>query len=207
MGKKIGIMGGTFNPIHFGHLLLAEQAMETLALDEILFIPNGNPYMKNADAILDGKLRAEMTALALEDHPSFHLNTMEIDRRGATYTYETLLTLRDENPDTEYYFIMGADSLLTIETWKNPDVILQNCIIAAAVRGTGTEYKIQKIASHLIYEYQADIRILPARFIDISSSEIRNRIANGKSIRYMLPDKVIDYIHKNQLYRAKSDME
>ncbi len=203
MGKKIGIMGGTFNPIHFGHLLLAEQAMETMSLDEVLFIPSGSPYMKNVSSILDGKLRAQMTALALAGHPSFHLNTMEIDRQGATYTYETLLTLRDQNPDNEYYFIMGADSLLTVETWKHPDIILQNCIILAAVRGTGTEYRLQKIASHLIYEYQADIRILPARFIDISSSEIRSRIAGGRSVRYMLPDKVIDYINENQLYRKE----
>ncbi len=207
MGKKIGIMGGTFNPIHFGHLLLAEQAAELLALDEVLFIPSGNPYMKDTSSLLDGRIRAEMTALALENQPAFHVSTMEIDRKGATYTYETLLILRDENPDNEYYFIMGADNLLTVETWKNPDIFLQNCIIAAAVRGTGTEDKIQKIASHLIYEYQADIRILPARFIDISSSEIRDRVAEGKSIRYMLPDQVIDYIYKNGLYREKSVME
>lgn len=207
MGKKIGIMGGTFNPIHFGHLLLAEQAADTFGLDEVLFIPSGNPYMKNTASVLDGKFRAEMTALALENHPAFHMSTMEIEKEGATYTCETLLTLRRENPDNTYYFIMGADNLLIMETWKNPEIILQNCIIVVAVRGTGTEDRLQRIASHLIYEYQADVRILPARFIDLSSSEIRSRAASGKSIRYMLPDKVIDYIDKNQLYREKSDRE
>lgn len=201
MEKKIGIMGGTFNPIHLGHLLLAEQAKEAFDLDEVLFIPSGNPYMKDTTPVLDGKIRAHMTALALEGHPYFSISSIELDKSGPTYTYETLETLKAKNPDDTYYFLVGADSLLTMETWKNPERIFQNCVVAASVRGTGTEDKIRKIATHLIYEYHADIRILPVRFIDISSSEIRERISKGKSVRYMLPEKVWNYIYDNNLYQ------
>ncbi len=201
MEKKIGIMGGTFNPIHLGHLLLAEQAKEAFDLDEVLFIPSGNPYMKDTAPVLDGKIRARMTALALEGHPCFSISSIELDKSGPTYTYETLETLKAKNPDDTYYFLVGADSLLTMETWKNPERIFQNCVVAASVRGTGTEDKIRKIATHLIYEYHADIRILPVRFIDISSSEIRERISKGKSVRYMLPEKVWNYIYDNNLYQ------
>lgn len=142
-----------------------------------------------------------MTELALKGHPHFRMSSMELDRKGPTYTYETLETLKEENPDCTYYFILGADSLLTMETWKNPKQIFKNCVVIASVRGTGTEDKIRKIATHLIYEYQADVHILPARFIDLSSSEIRQRIANGKSVRYMLPEEVREYIYENGLYR------
>ncbi|MCI8935755.1 MAG: nicotinate-nucleotide adenylyltransferase [Lachnospiraceae bacterium] len=201
MGKKIGIMGGTFNPIHVGHLLLAEQAREALALDEVLFIPSGNSYMKDSSGILDSAVRAHLIALAIEKNPYFHLSYMEINREGASYTCDTLTELKSQNMDVEYYLILGADNLLTLESWKNPDYILQNCIVTAAVRGTGTEMRLEKIASHLIYEYQADIRILPARYMDLSSSEIRKRLKEGKSVRYMLPNKVYEYIETNRLYQ------
>ena len=201
MGKKIGIMGGTFNPVHNGHLLLAEHAREILELDEVLFIPSGNSYMKDASSVLEGSVRAHMLALALEGNPYFRLSFMEIDREGPTYTCDTLAELKQQSPDDEYYFIVGADNMLMLESWKNPDFILQNCIIAAAVRGTGTEKKLEKIAGHLIYEYQADIRILPARYMDLSSSEIRKRIRDGVSVRYMVPDKVLEYIEVNKLYQ------
>lgn len=203
MTKKIGIMGGTFNPIHFGHLILAEQAMEVYDLDEVLFIPSGNPYMKDTEPIADRTVRGHMTELAIKGNPHFRMSSIELDREGPTYTYETLNALKEENPDCTYYFILGADSLLTMETWKNPKEIFKNCVVIASVRGTGTEDKIEKIATHLIYEYQADVRILPAKFIDLSSTEIRQRIAHGKSVRYMLPEKVREYIYENGLYQNK----
>ncbi|MDE7250790.1 MAG: nicotinate-nucleotide adenylyltransferase [Lachnospiraceae bacterium] len=201
MAKKIGIMGGTFNPIHFGHLLLAEQAMEAYDLDEVLFIPSGNPYMKDTEPIVNGDIRAKMIELAIDGHPYFRLSSMELERKGPTYTFETLEELKKKNSECTYFFITGADSLLTMETWKNPERIFKNCVVIASVRGTGTEEKIRKIATHLIYEYQADVHILPTRFIDLSSSEIRYRIAEGKSVRYMLPEKVREYIYENDLYQ------
>ncbi len=203
MGKKIGIMGGTFNPIHNGHLMLAESARETLGLDRIIFMPNGNPYMKNTSSLLSGADRMHMIELAIEGNPCFSSSSIEIDKEGPTYTCETLAALKEQNSEDQYYFIMGADSLLMLESWKNPDYILRNCVIVAAVRGTGTEEKMEKIAGHLIYEYQADIRILPARYIDIASSDIRHKIKEGNSIRYMVPEKVLSYIKENGLYGFK----
>ncbi len=203
MGKKIGIMGGTFNPVHNGHLMLAESAREILRLDRIIFMPNGNPYMKNTSSLLSGEERMHMIELAIEGNPYFSSSSIEIDKEGPTYTCETLAALKEQNSEDQYYFIMGADSLLMLESWKNPDYILRNCVIVAAVRGTGTEEKIEKIAGHLIYEYQADIRILPARYIDIASSDIRHKIKEGNSIRYMVPEKVLAYIQENGLYGFK----
>lgn len=205
MGKKIGIMGGTFNPIHYGHLLLAESAGEFFGLDQIIFMPCGNPYMKNAAVILNGEERLHMLELAVEGNPYFIVSDLELNKEGPTYTCDTLAELKKQNAGDQYYFIMGADSLLMLEHWKNPEYILKNCVIAAAVRGTGTEEKIEKIAGHLIYEYQADIRILPARYIDISSSDLRARLKDGKSIRYMLPDQVLSYIQKKGLYTVSRE--
>ena len=117
MTKRTGIMGGTFNPVHFGHLLLAQRAKEALDLDEVIFIPSGNPYMKDASSVLGGKIRLEMTALAIEGYPGFGLSSIEVDNDGPSYTSETLIRLRAQNPDCSYFFIVGADSLFAMETW------------------------------------------------------------------------------------------
>lgn len=201
--RKIGILGGTFNPIHYGHLLLAQQALEILALDRVLFMPSGNSYMKQGRDIASKEHRAKMIELAIEGQKEFSLSDMELMRTGPTYTCDTVMELKIQYPNDEFYFIMGADSLLMLESWKNPEILLENCVVAAAVRGTGTEERLQKIISHLIYEYHADIRILPARFVDLSSSEIRERIYYGRSVRYMLPDAVLSYIEEQNLYHRK----
>lgn len=200
MGKKIGIMGGSFNPIHNGHLLLAEEARESLGLDEIMFIPCGNPYMKDAASILNGEARFEMVELAIKENPYFYASKIELIRKGATYTCETLAELKKNDRNSDYYFILGTDALFSIESWKNPEFILQNSIIAVALRGNETEQETRTMAEQLKQKYKADIRILPARYIDISSSDIRLRIKTGKSIRYMIPDKVLAYITEKGLY-------
>ena len=204
MGKKIGIMGGTFNPVHNGHLLLAENAREAFALDEILFIPSGNSYMKDTASILGGGIRACMIELALEGNPYFSLSRVDLYREGPTYTCDTLAQLKRMYPDDQYYFIMGADNLLTMESWKNPGLILQSCTVIAAVRGNGTESRIESAARYLRARYHACINILPARYIDISSSEIRQRLKEHKSVRYMLPENVLKYIDEKGLYREES---
>ena len=198
--KRIGIMGVTFNPIHQGHLLLAEQAREYCELDEVLFIPSGNSYMKDSSEILDGEIRIFMTAAAIEDNPSFTLSTMEMEREGATYTCDTIQDLREKEPFAQYYFIMGADSLFSMESWKDPGEIFKNCILVAAARDSRDTFSLTEKATELQAKYQARIIILPERKIDISSSEVRSRIREGKSVRYMIPDKVIDYISSNHLY-------
>lgn len=200
MRKKIGIMGGTFNPVHYGHLLLAESAREVFELDKVLFMPSGNPYMKNFSAVLAGEKRMQMLRLAIEGNPCFEVSEIELDREGPTYTCDTLAELKKQNSQNQYYFIMGADSLLMLESWKDPAFILQNCIVLAALRGTGTKEETKQAAEYFVHEYQADIRMLPSRYIDISSSDIRSHIRTGASVRYMLPDKVIEYIRENKLY-------
>lgn len=199
--KKIGIMGGTFNPIHTGHLLLAEEARQFFCLDEVLFMPSGNSYMKDSSLIPSGQIRAEMTRLAIQTNPFFSLSLAEVEREGATYTYETLRQLHRENPDSEYYFMIGADNLFSIEHWKKPEEIMENCILIAADRGEKTEEELQEKVKELKERFHADIRLLPLRKMDISSTEIRARIERGESVRYMVPDEVISYIKEQGLYR------
>lgn len=202
--KKIGIMGGTFNPIHHGHLLLAEDARNYCGLDEILFMPSGCSYMKKEEEIVSNKKRIAMTALAIEDNSYFALSTLETEREGATYTCDTVRSLKELHPENEFYFILGADNLFTIETWKSPDIIFKNCNLIVAARGEKEDDEICKKAKELEQKFQdANIIIMPERKIDISSSEIRKRIKNDMSVRYMLPDKVRAYIYKYNLYQDK----
>lgn len=198
--KRVGIMGGTFDPIHYGHLLLAESAIEQYQLDEILFIPSGNPWLKDSSQVLDKKTRVSMTGIAIEDNPSFALSTVEIDREGNSYSYETLEILREKNPSTCYYFILGADSLLDIEKWKHPERLMKSCTLLTAVRDDCDTEALKKQIDYLNKTYDAVIEILPMKRIDISSTDIRNKIREGKSIRYLLPDSVREFIEKNHIY-------
>lgn len=204
--KKVGIMGGTFDPIHYGHLMLAQNALETYQLDEIMFVPSGTPWLKDSTKVLSKNKRVHMTGIAIEDNTSFALSTIEIDREGNSYSYETVEELKKQQPDTEFYFILGADSVLEIEKWKYPDRLMSECILLAAVRDECDREGLQKQIAYLEEKYKADIRILPAKRVDISSTDIRSRIAEGKSVRYMLPDQVIQFIEKNHLY-TESEVE
>lgn len=199
--KKVGIMGGTFNPIHNGHLMLAKEAMRQFSLDEVLFMPCGNAYMKADQHIESGQIRAEMTALAIQDKPSFTLSTLEIEQPGNTYTYQTLERLTKENTDTDYYFIMGADSLFHITKWALPERIFSNCCILAAVRDDKTTDDLETQIRMLKQEYGADIRVLQTLPMPISSSDIRQKISAGKTIKGDVPEAVRAYIEKRGLYR------
>lgn len=199
--KKVGIMGGTFNPIHMGHLIIAEKAREQFHLDEVIFMPCGTPYMKNSHEVLPGETRAEMAKLAIMENPFFDVSMMEVEKEGNTYTYETLMSLRDKNPGTEYYFILGADSLWTIENWRSPEKIFENCHILAAVRDEKSDEDMEKQMVYLKEKYNAGVSLLHTSHIEISSSMIREAVGEGKSIRYLVPDAVYDYIIKNKLYK------
>lgn len=205
--KKIGIMGGTFDPIHYGHLLLAQNALDSYALDEILFIPSGTPWLKQSTKVLPKNKRVSMTGIGIEDNPHFALSTIEIDRDGNSYSYETVEELKKQNPGVDYYFIMGADSLLQIESWKCPDRLMKECTLLVAVRDNCDRNGLQKQIEYLKGKYAADIKILEAARIDISSTTIRNMIAEGKSVKYMLPDAVIAFIQKNHLYERSESVE
>ena len=199
--KKIGIMGGTFNPIHYGHLMIAEDARTYFNLDKVIFIPSGNSYMKDVSEIINGKLRFDMTKLATENNPFFAASDMEINREGHTYTYETLEELKKEQPDADLYFILGADNLFSVEKWKYVEKIMQNCTLIVAARGEMSEDDLTKQAEYLSQKFHAKIVILPERKIDISSTEIRKNCKSGTSILYMTPQSVISYIKENNLYQ------
>lgn len=199
--KKVGIMGGTFNPIHVGHLLLAEWAKDALNLDEIWVIPTGCSYMKENAAVAAPEERYQMACLAVEGNEGFFCKDTEIVREGYTYSYETLEILREQNPDVSFYFIFGADCLFTIENWKHPERIFANCTVVAAVRGDSPIEAMQQKIAELELQYQADIRLLPFLQLEISSTEIRRRVRDGQSIRYLVPDPVIGYIQEKGLYK------
>ena len=201
MGKRVGIMGGTFDPVHNGHLIIAEMALENFELDEILFVPSGIPWLKDVSKVLNKKTRVSLTGIAIEDNPNFALSTIEIDREGNSYSYETVEELKKSNPDTDYYFIMGADSLFDVEIWKNPEILMKNCTLLVAVRDDYDQQQMRDRVNYLVHKYQAKIELLATPRVDISSTMIRERIAAGKCVRYMLPDPVIEYIKKMQLYQ------
>lgn len=203
--RKIGILGGTFNPIHIGHLLLAEQALETFHLDQVLIMPSGQSYMKNEADIVPKEHRNNMVQLAISDNPSFSLSTIETEREGNTYTFETLLYLRKQLPNAEFYFILGADNLFTIEKWKEVSVIFQNCTLIASVRGDKDFTEIKNKAEELKVKYGAKILLLPERLFTVSSTEIREKIAKGQSVQYLTPNSVIAYINEHDLYRNPAD--
>ena len=199
--KRVGIMGGTFNPIHIGHIIIAEAAYEAYNLDEVLFVPSGVSYMKDQSEILDAKKRVHMTGLAIEDNPHFALSTIEIDRDGNSYSYETLETLRKQNPDTEYFFLVGSDTLFALETWKHPEILLPSCTILVAVRNGVPMEKMQEHAKYLEEKFGGSIKLLTTPNIEISATDIRKRLADGRNVKYFVPDSVLEFIHKYDLYK------
>ena len=199
--KKTGIMGGTFNPIHIGHLLLAETALSAEKLDNVLFIPSGQSYMKKKQEVLPAVLRLKMVELAIADNPDFIVSDMEIKRAGNTYTCDTLAQLRLEQPETDFFFLMGADCLFSIETWKCPEEIFASCTVLAAVRNGTDSALMQEKCNHLADKYHADIRLLPFPETAISSTDIRQLTKEGRSVRYMVPETVRLFIQDNKLYK------
>ncbi len=193
--KKIGIMGGSFNPIHIGHLILAEHAFEQAGLDKILFMPLKNPPHKDKTTMISDQHRLEMVSLAIEDNPNFELSSLEMERKGTTYTVDTLNILRKENPHIEYYFILGADSFLMMENWKNPKELFELATILVANREDVNKSKLSKHYNYLKKKYGARAIFINMPKMEISSASIRERIKKNKSIKYMLTDKVGEYIN------------
>lgn len=198
--KRVGIMGGTFNPIHLGHLILAENAYEELELDEVLFVPSGNSYMKEYGDVLDAKTRIDLVGEAIEDNSHFALSRIEVDRGGNSYSYETIAALKEQNPDTEYFFIIGADSLFMMDKWMHPEKIFQEVTVAVAIRGGYNEEELEAEIKKMEEKYQTHIIRLHSRSVDISASQIRERVRKGKSIRYMTHYKTAEVIKKKHLY-------
>lgn len=201
MTKNVGIMGGTFNPIHNGHLALAQAAYEQICLDKILFMPSGISYLKNG--VLDVRHRINMTSLAIKPYPYFELSLVEAEREGNTYTSDTLQLLNNHNPTINYYFIMGADSLFQIESWHEPQIIYSLCTLICAIRDDYDKRAIYEKGKQL-KSLGAKILYLDMPKIDISSTNIRQSVANMIPISNEVPYEVEQYILKEKLYYEKN---
>lgn len=198
--KKIGIMGGTFNPIHIGHLILAEAAYSQYQLDMVWFMPSKRPPHKMEETVLPDFYRTEMVKLAIDGNPHFTLSTIELEREGPTYTVDTLTKLKEVHPDTIYYFIIGGDSLYQFETWREPGKILKLTKVIAASRYHMDAEAVKNQIAYLNQIYGGSISMLHVPAIDISSKMIREYRQQGKTIKYFTRDSVVHYIEKNNLY-------
>lgn len=201
--KKIGIMGGTFDPIHVGHLILGERAYEQLSLDKVLFMPSGNPpHKRNRTGRASDEQRIAMVKKAIRGNPHFELSLAEMHEEGYSYTYRTLEALKEENPDTDYYFIIGADSLYSFATWKEPARICRACTLVVATRNHTPVKELDQEMNFLSGQYGGKFLRLDTMNIDISSELIRQWLKEHKSLRYYVPNDVIHYIYENNIYHS-----
>lgn len=201
--KRIGIFGGTFDPIHQAHLTLGEIAYRQFGLDEIWFMPSKQPPHKLDKPVSPVEHRFAMVRLATADTPYFRCSGFELGLPGKSYTANTLTTLNQLYPNTQFYFIMGGDSLFALEEWYQPEVIMKQAVILAAVRENHDTIKMQEQIEYLAEKYEADIRLLYAPLMDVSSSDIRRLIRQGKEISDMLSESVERYIREQGLYTDK----
>lgn len=199
---KIGIVGGTFDPIHKGHLMLGHQAYREYELDEIWFMPSGIPPHKTDHRITDTNDRCEMVCLAIAGTPYFRFSDFEVKREGNTYTAETLRLLNQEYPEHHFYFIIGADSLYEIETWYHPELVMsQTTLLAADREYPNAPCTIDERIADLTERYHAQIFRLHCKEVLAASADIRRMLANGQSVQDYLPKAVESYIVAHNLYR------
>ncbi len=198
---RTGLMGGTFNPIHYGHLLIAENACEQFGLDRIIFMPTGHSPHKDERQILDAGRRCEMVRLAIADNPRFSCSDYEITKSGVSYTYLTLRAFQDRFADHSLYFIMGADSLADFDSWRHPEEISRLCTILAAVRDELNMEHLLPVREQLEQKYATHIEFINTPGFSVSSRLIRQRVADSRSVRYLVPEVVRQYISRHQIYR------
>ncbi len=196
---KIGILGGTFDPIHYGHLMLAETAYDRFHLDKVLVMPAGDPYFKDLNKVGLDSHRGEMTKIAISDNPHFEYSDLELKREGNTYTVDTLRTLHKQYPDAEIYFIIGSDTLYQMEKWNRPEEVFSLATFLTSTRNIDVE-EVDRQIKYLQEKFSAKIYNVFMPNMEISSTDIRNRIHDGLSVKYLLPDGVIEYIKNNKLY-------
>ena len=201
-----GILGGTFDPIHLGHLLLAEECREILALDKVLFVPAGQPWLKAGQPLTDAVHRLRMVELATADNPHFEVLRWEVERTGPSYTVDTLERLRSESgADVELHFLLGLDALADFPRWKDPERILQLANLAVIPRPGYRESDGDSIVAEINSRYPAyadRITMLAVESVAISATELRRRAAIGQSIRYRTPAAVGEYIGEQGLYKG-----
>jgi nicotinate-nucleotide adenylyltransferase len=200
--KRLGILGGTFDPIHCGHLVIAEEARARLDLPEVRFIPSGQPPHKPGQSITPAVHRLAMVRLAIADNPAFTLSTMEIERAGPSYTVDTLAALRrQEGPACALFFIAGGDALSDLLTWRSPDELLALCTLVVVRRPDVAPVDLPHLQKQLpALEHR--LVILDGPQFAVSGTEIRRRVCDGLPIRYQVPEAVWRYIEEHALYRG-----
>lgn len=193
--RRIGVMGGTFDPIHHGHLVAASEAAHRFGLDEVLFVPTGQPWQKADRKISPAEDRYLMTVIATASNPMFNVSRVDIDRGGPTYTIDTLRDLRAEFPDAELFFITGADALSSIMSWHDWDQMFE---LAQFVGVTRPGYELTE--DGLPADIQERVHLVEIPAMAISSTDCRRRAAEGHPVWYLVPDGVVQYIAKHELY-------
>ena len=200
--SRIGIMGGTFDPIHYGHLAAAEAARIEFGLCKVIFMPVGNPPHKQSQKISDAEHRYRMTALATSSNSGFEVSRLEVDKAGITYTFDTMKELRNIYGEVPaIYFITGADAVLELLTWYKLGELLTLCKFIAVTRPGFDICKLEQKIAEITSKYDGEIICLEVPLLEISSTDIRERIRSGKPVKYLLPEEVEAYIHKNGLYK------
>ncbi len=199
--RAIGVMGGTFNPIHYGHLVTAEEALVQFGLEKVIFMPSARPPHKEDREILPPEERYLMTVIATASNPDFDVSHLEIERQGPSYTVDTIKSLRDQFPDRQIYFITGADAVWEILTWKDTEELAELTTFIAATRPGYSLEKFKKL--HVLPDDEPrpkgkpKVYIMEIPALAISSTDIRQRVRDGRPIRYLVPEGVANYIHKS----------
>lgn len=196
--QRIGLFGGTFDPPHIAHLILGEYTAESLGLSTLLYVPAADPPHKQNEEKTPVEHRLAMLTLALAQNPRFAISRVDIDRPGPHYSADTVRIVHTENPDADIYFVIGGDSLRDLLTWHRPDLLIEHCKLAV-LRRPGADVRPDMHADKL--PGLADrVVMIDAPLLDISSTVIAQRLRDGRSVRYLVPDRVLAYIHENELY-------
>ncbi|MGD0650425.1 MAG: nicotinate-nucleotide adenylyltransferase [Verrucomicrobiia bacterium] len=198
--RQIGILGGTFNPIHLGHLLIAQDAMEQFGLDRVKFIPSATPPHKKYEGNATAAQRLTMVRLAIRGNARFEVDDIELRRSGTSYSVDTLTSLRRRDPQAQFYFIIGADSLRELHRWREVERLVRLCTFVTVARPGFALRPVVDPKLDAATRRRLRQHVLRGHACDIASRDIRARVARGESIRYLVPDAVLQYINRHKLY-------
>jgi len=198
---KKAIFGGTFDPIHIGHIHIAYEALYNLQLDKVLFMPAGNPPHKNKKEITDAQIRYNLVKRAIEEEPHFEISDYEINKKENSYTYETVELFSELQNDIDWYFLIGVDSLMDLNHWKNVDRIFKSCKLVVYNRAGFSLEAVLKQKSYIEHKFNKKVIYINMPIIDLSSTNIRNNIKAGRNVNYLLPTGVGEIIHGLNLYK------
>ncbi len=200
--RRLGVMGGTFDPIHHGHLVAASEVANKFGLDEVIFVPTGNPWQKEGKSVSPAEDRYLMTVIATASNPRFSVSRVDVDREKSTYTVDTLRDLRSQHPNAELYFITGADALESILTWQNWEELFELAKFVGVSR-PGFELGVEHLANHLRSLPADTLTLMEIPALAISSTDCRLRAGENRPVWYLVPDGVVQYISKRNLYRPR----